>query len=234
MKNNSKWFWGLFFILGGSSIIINELGYFTSINLYTLVFSIFLTAVFIKSAFNVNWWGMLFTLAILCIIYSKQLGLEMITPWPVLITAFFSSIGLSILFYKPKRWCKIRNSKDEDDFDRVINDKDDNVIDFGVSFGSSIKYVNSEELEKANFSCNFGSLKLYLDNAKISKKGAIINIDASFSGVELYIPKDWNIVNDIQTSLGGVEEKNRRHDTTGPVVRLTGNVSFSGVEIYYI
>jgi len=234
MKNSSKWFWGLFFIAGGAAIIVNQLGYFTEISLFSMVFTIFLAAVFIKSTIHLNFFGMLFTIAALCIIYSEPLGLDSITPWPVLITAMLGSVGLSILFHKPGKYIRFHNHHNPNNFGEVINGADENIVDFGVTFGSSTKYVNSDNLEKANFSCSFGALAVYLDTAKVSKNGAVINIDASFSGVELYIPKSWNVTNSINATLSGVEERNRRYETTGPTVTLTGNAQFSGIEIIYI
>ena len=234
MKNIDKWFWGLFFILGGAAVIINQLGYLGGVNLYTMVVTIFLVAIFIKSVFTLAWWGMLFPVAITCILYSEQLGIEKLTPWPVLIAALLGSIGLSIIFHKKSSITCFGSSSGEH-FDTIINEKDENNFTFNVSFGSSIKYVNSEALERADISCNFGAAKVYFDNAKLSKKGAIININTSFAGVELYIPKEWNVINDMRTSLGGVEEKNRRtSEKEGPVVTLTGGISLSGIEIYYI
>jgi len=233
MKTSNKIFWGLFFIIGGAAFIVNELDYFYGFDLVSLLFTILLVAATIKSVFKFNFFGILFPIAILCILHSELLEIEAITPWPVLVAALLGSIGLTILFHKPnKNKCNMKNN--EENFGEVVNSPDSNTIEFHVSLGSSIKYVNSENLESANFSCTLGALKVYFDNSKINKSGAVIRLDASLSGVELYIPKSWNVINDIQTTLAAVEEKNRHHETTGPIVTITGNIQLSGVDIIYI
>ena len=233
MKTSSKIFWGLFFLLSGVTIIVNQLGYLTDLNIYTLFFSIFIVAILIKSISKLNWCGISFSIAAILIMYSKELNIENLTPWPVLFTAFFTSIGLYVLFHKPSK-CSRKNK--EGYYETIIDEPDDNNVLFDVNFGSSIKYINSDSLERASLSCSFASLKVYFDNTKISKKGAVININGSFAGIELYFPRDWKVVNDIRCSLAGVDEKNKRRDgdTNSPTVKLTGNISLSGVEIFYI
>ncbi len=233
MKNRN-WFWGLFFIVAGVLVIVNRLGYFTNINLFSLILTLFLIPILVKSILRLHFPGVLFPVAFLCMIYAKPLGMEALVPWPVLFAAFFGSIGLSILFHKPRHFFHHRFSEERHErFEEIIDGPDDEVVNCYVSFGSSIKYVNSENLKKATIGASFGALKVYFDNTKISSEGATINIDASFAAIELYIPKNWNTLNQLSVSLSGVEEKNRKEGVSGPTVRLVGEVSFSGIEIIY-
>lgn len=80
---------------------------------------------------------------------------------------------------------------------------------FKNSFGASTKYINSDEFEFAQ-------------------------LDVSFAGVELYIPKTWNVINQIDVTFGGVDEKNKNQSAGVPTLTLMGDVSFSGVTIIYI
>ena len=205
-----KIFWGLFFILAGMFLIVSRLGYFTEINIFSLVLTIFLIACMIKSVRHLNFAGILFPAAFLCIIYDEVLGITQITPWPVLGAALFASIGLSIIFHNRYH------------------------LGHETTFGSSIKYVNSDDFSQANLSCSFGAMKIYFDNAVIQNDNAIIRLDVSFAGVELYIPKAWNVINKVDSTFGAVDEKNRNQSTGIPSVTLTGSASFSGVTIIYV
>lgn len=226
-----KIFWGLFFILGGIFIIINQLGYFdTNVNLFSIICTIFLIPIFVSSLFKLNYFGILFSAALLLIIYREPLNLENLTPITILTTALLGSIGLSIIFDK-HHVIKVHH---HEHFDQVINSPDSEEVNLSVSFGSSIKYVNTDNFKTANIRSSFGAAKVYFDNAKIKDDTATINLDVSFSGVELYIPKDWKIINKIDTSLGGVEEKNNIRTETEKTVVLTGKVSLGGIEIIYI
>ncbi|MBA9010068.1 putative membrane protein [Clostridium saccharobutylicum] len=77
-------------------------------------------------------------------------------------------------------------------------------------------------------------MKLYFDNAVMSNENAVVRINASFSGIELYIPKAWNVDDKTNVFLGSVSEKNRNNQVTTNTLTLVGDVSFSGVEIIYI
>jgi hypothetical protein len=47
----------------------------------------------VKSLLRINFAGILFSIAFICIIYDKQLGITAATPWTVLIAALLGSIG---------------------------------------------------------------------------------------------------------------------------------------------
>jgi predicted membrane protein len=230
-----KLFWGLFFIVAGVFVILDQFYNYTNITLLSLLLTIFIVAFLIKSLYRLSFTGILFSLAFLCIIYSEPLHLESITPIPVLLAALFGSIGLSILFnrnyFYKKSYCD-RNHDEQ--FSEIINGADDEEVDFGVNCGSSIKYINSENFKMANLKCHLGAMKVYFDNAKIKGDSATINVDVSLSGVELYIPKEWKIVNKTDVTLGSVELKNNSYTKSEKTVYLNGKVSLGGVEIVYI
>ena len=224
-----KIYLGLFFILAGIFVIINQLGYAPQIRLTALVTTILIIPVVINGIIKRNYFQMFFFTTFALIINDKLLNIEAISPFPLLACALFLSIGFSILF-KPKYKCTSNN----ENFDKVFNQQDESNIDFKVSFGSSIKYVNSENFKKANLDCSFGAMKIYFDNAKIEEDEAIINLNLSFSGLEMYIPKQYKIINKTDISLGGIEEKNKSNEKTTKTIILTGKVNLSGVEIIYI
>lgn len=232
MKKESV-FWGVLFILAGIFLIISKLGYLPDINVFSLLLTIFLVVVIVKSLPRLNFSGILFPIAFICIIYSRQLGITAITPWTVLIAALLGSIGLSMIFHKNIKWIN-HNHKCEDYKFEKIDVEDESFVGFKNSFGASIKYINTDKFEQADLNCSFGAMKVYFDNAVMSNEEAIVRITASFSGIELYIPKTWNVDDKTNVFLGSVSEKNRNNQTTTNNLTLVGDISFSGVEIIYI
>lgn len=226
--------WGSLLILTAIFIFVNKLGYFEEISLIKIIFTAILIGLMVTSIIHVNFAGILFPAAFICIMFEEEWRITQLTPWPVLAIALLGSIGLSMIF---KNYhiplCHYDRSKN-DGFNEVIEESDSNFVDCFVSFGSSIKYINSDNFERANIKCSFGAMKVYFDNANIISDKADIFLDVSFSGVELYIPKTWNVIKQSNTTFGAVEEKNRKLDLNGPKVTLRGTVSFSGVEIFYI
>ena len=94
--------------------------------------------------------------------------------------------------------------------------------------------INTDKFEYANLKCSFGSMNVYFDNAIMEKENAVVKIDVSFAGMQLYIPRGWNVINNTSASFGAVEEKNRIDAVKTNTLTLIGGISFAGVEIFYI
>ena len=99
-------FWGILFVLGAIGLIVGKMGFLSGVNPFSLGFSVILGVIIIDSLFRLNYAGILFPIAFLCIIYDKQLGITSLTPWTVLISALFGSIGLSMIFPKKTKFYK--------------------------------------------------------------------------------------------------------------------------------
>lgn len=224
-------FWGVFFIAAAILLIVGKLGMLGEVNVWTLIGTIVLSACLIKSIMYKNIGGILFTIAFFCILYDKMLGIENLTPWPVLGAALLGSIGAAFLYHPHGKYHHIHHKWYGHKSEEKIGDAQ---VKISSSFGEVIKYVNSEEFESADISCSFGSLKAFFDHASILKEEAVICVDVSFGGAELYIPKTWKIDNQVRASFGGVDEHGRAEPAGGPVVKLIGEVSFGSVQITYI
>ncbi|BBF41794.1 membrane protein [Lachnospiraceae bacterium KM106-2] len=227
--------WGIIFILFGSLLIVSKLGLVANVNLLTLGITVILVVVMLKSLWNLQFGGVLFPLAFIGILYDEQLGITAITPWTILVAAAFASIGLDMIFHK----CKVKVNlghhyhKNHHDPD-VINIDDDSYVSQETSFGDSVKYINSNDFKRADLSCKFGGLTAYFDHAILQGDSAVVNVDCSFAGIELYFPKEWKIDIQMNAVFGGVEEDGRNTADGSKVVTLLGDVRFGGVEIHYV
>lgn len=226
-------FWGLLFILAAVLIILNQFGFFVGVSMFEIVASVILVGIIIVSIKNINFWGILFPLAGICMIYAEEWNITDFTPWPALLTALLCSIGLSLVFRRPS-FCVFHTHGDAMFGSNVSNEQDDNVINCSANFGESMKYVNSDNFERANIKCSFGEVKVYFDKAQIPSGKADIYLDVSFGDAELFIPKTWKIVNDVHVFLGDMGEKNRNVGTDSPVVTIHGNISFGDASIIYV
>lgn len=229
-------FWGMLFILAAVFIIMNQFGFLAGVSIFEIVLTVILGGIIIKSIMHLNFWGILFPLAFLCIIYADELNITKFTPWPALLTALLLSIGLSMIFQK--QCCHMHhfhhNHHEANFSSNVINEQDDNIVNCSANFGECLKYVNSDHFERANVSCSFGEVKVYFDNAQIANGKADIYLDVSFGNAELYIPRNWKVINDAHAFLGNIDEKNRNNNTDAPVVTIHGSISFGNAEIIYV
>lgn len=228
-------FWGSLFIIAAVLILLNQFSDFEigKLNTFSILASVLLGGIAFKSLFNFNFWGVLFPLAFIGILFNKELGIETFTPWPILFTALCFSIGLSLLIRRPHSfgW----HSHHDSSFGKnVINQPDDNNVRCSTSFGECIKYVNSEDFQKADIKCSFGAAKVYFDHAKVPSGKADIYVDVSFGEAKLYIPSDWTIINDIQVFCGDSDVTNKKMTPDAPVISIHGNVSFGDIKVYYV
>lgn len=227
-------FWGVVLIFGSIALIINKLGYLGHINTFSIVLTIFLIGIMIKSIFKRNFTGILFPIAFICIIFDDKLGITAITPWTVLIAAALGSLGLSMIF------CKKTNKYFNNHHDwinknsSITYEEDENSIKLNTSFGDSTKNINSSNVKRVDINCSFASMEVYFDNTLLKDGRGTIMLHTSFSSVELYIPKSWTVENKTNTSFGGLNEKNRNVSTSENILTIVGNISFAVVDIIYV
>ncbi|MCL2368351.1 MAG: cell wall-active antibiotics response protein [Oscillospiraceae bacterium] len=145
------------------------------------------------------------------------------------------------------------NGEDEDDWDwdeaseeerserrakaRSAGGSIDNNPAISVNFGGVDRYIHADSLETVSLACNFGGMEIYLDQAELSPKGATVYLDCKFGGIDLYVPRHWRINKQIRCTFGGAD-LNKKHLATlredAPVLTVTGNVMFGGVDITYV
>lgn len=232
--DTDKIFWGLCFLAGAAALVASKMGYWPSVSILSILLTILFIWMLIKGICHVNFAEILFSIAFLACIYDEPLGITSLTPWTVLGAALLGSIGLSLIFPKAHGWHIHNHSECQPD---IIDIPDDQVIQFENSFGSSIKYINSEDFLKAHLKSSFGEMKVYFDNAIIKQQTAQVKIEVSFGNMVLYIPKTWKIIDNTSVSFGAVDIKNPQtceYQEGNPTLYLTGDVSFGGAEVYYI
>lgn len=249
MRNRNGIFWGLFLLLSAAILVVSQMHLITyTFSFWTIVATIFLVAVLIKSLVYFSIAGSVFSLAFLAILFAKPLGITALVPWTVLGAALLISIGLSMIFrpllvkhrpwmrrsYYKKQW----NGGERVSFDRKVDPDVETVaesdINVYVKMGSSIRYVKSDDFKRADIDVTMGDAKVYFDNVTVTDT-AIINVNASLSGVELYVPKNWNVIKEMNSNLGGVTEVGFADVTAdSPTITVRGLVSLSGLKISYV
>lgn len=228
-----NFFWGLFFILAAAFIIINQIGLNGELSFIKVTGGILFLAISIEGCIHRSFSKTIFSLAFIGILFASELGIESLTPWPILLVALLLSIGISILFPNHNHKCCGFSG----DFKENVEMFDDNseTITCYSKFGGSTKYINSDNFRQAEIISHFGGMKLYFNNAVVQPGVTpVIKLDCSFSGVEIQIPANWKIENNASSSFGAIEEKNHEYGDNIIEVRVIGSVSFSGIEIYHV
>ena len=107
-----------------------------------------------------------------------------------------------------------------------------------ISFSSSVKQLDTQNLLGANLNVVFGSLILDLRKAKPKDDKVIIKLSNVFSSATLYVPRDWRVLINSQPVLGSItDRRNKQNPTTatnptqGPLLILSGSCTFGSTEI---
>lgn len=142
-------------------------------------FSLFLIA--IGAFFQLNNWGVL--------------GARVWTYfWPLLIIA----AGLWIIFKpKPRGFGSKAPSIKEDDLGAF------------VTFSGLKRRFESDRFRGGKATALFGGMDLDLTQAKLADNQATVELTAIFGGINLFVPREWQVIVDSSSILGGVEDKHR-------------------------
>lgn len=251
-----KWFWGIFFLAAAVLIVVNQFLYMP-ISIGKLIATVFLAAIFIDGISTRNFFNIFVPASIIFVLWSSSgwLGFSRhLSFWPMIPAAILLAIGFSIIFprrggnshfgsssnYERRSHNRGENNGEDGRFHGEENrqftsgNEEESNVRCDVSFGAKSHYLYTQSLESGNFNCSFGELKVYFDQARLSPNGAQVQVDCSFGSTELYIPREWNVVNNLSSSLGAMNENYRGAQGTGPALVLTGGVSLGNIQIFYV
>lgn len=232
---SSKIFWGIFFILAAVYVIISKFGILPDVGVFSILITVFLLWVFVEGIRHVNFYEILFSIALICIVYDEPLGITAVTPWPVLGAALLGSIGLSMIFHGRRRRGNAEWSGGNAGAGISSNEQcTGEQIRCENNFGSAIRYINSDNFRNAQLENNFGSLSVYFDNAIVQDGSAFVNTENNFGETNLYIPKEWKIQNNLERSFGSVNEHGNSIGTSNTLLYINGSANFGVINIYYI
>lgn len=134
--------------------------------------------------------------------------------WPVLIIAF----GLSVILgtYRSK-----------------AQGTDDAYSSLFAAFGGVERRNTSKAFTGADLTAVFGGAELDLRDAEPVDRPATVNAVALFGGVDIIVPREWNVRMEVLPVLGGATDERPRREETNEAVDLvvTGFAAFGGVSV---
>ena len=130
--------------------------------------------------------------------------------WPVLVIL----VGLLLIF-----WRSSRRHADSDGGGSYV------AIFHGVQ-----DRVNGP-LEQLQATSIFGSVELDLREARIDHAPAIIDVSCVFGGVDIRLPPDAAVQNDVLALFGGVEDKRPAVGSDAIAINLRGTAIFGGLRL---
>lgn len=155
-------------------------------------------------------------------------------PWTFIFAAVLVILGL-ILIVKgdSMKGCIFIDGNFIHSFNEEVVEED-GVLRVITSFKETVKRVESKNLSRADVDCSFGEVKLSFADADFESDEIYVGVDVKFGSLQLFIPKNWTVVDNTNHFACSVNEKNPSFNKTEKILCLTGSVKFSGIEINYI
>ena len=247
----AKWsriFWGVGLIAAAVFLVIDQLHLLPfTIGFWAIFWTVVFVVSLITSVINKNLYGAIFSIAFLVIVYAKPLHISALSPWTILLVAILVSAGISLIFrnsFKPTiiingkkvnaNWSDLINKNFK--ADNVITDNSfgvdsDNVVISGKMTEAS-RYIHSQNLKTVTIDSSMGDVSVYLDDAKAAGDEVIMNINTSMCDVDVYIPSDWQVENNMQNSLSDVDIDHSKG--TGTKLILQGRNTMGDLTVKHV
>lgn len=97
-------------------------------------------------------------------------------------------------------------------------------------FGGNEVRLGAEPFTGGQASAMFGGADLDLRDAVV-EDGAVIDVFTFAGGIDLKVPEDVRVVNQVTALLGGVGDKTKTTDPQGPRLYLRGQVLLGGIDV---
>ena len=246
MKRSKNWLWGIFLLLAAAFIVANQLGWLVQFSFGTIIAAVIAAGLLISCITHKTITTLPFVLAMVYIVLRNQEIVPYVALWAVLVVAALVSAGIGLLFpQKPPRGKVVVGSFFGDDLSWDDESKKthvdvggmDNNPTISVTFGSVSRYLHADRLETVQLSCNFGGMEIYFDQTQLGPSGATVHLDCKFGGIDLFVPRHWRVsFEQINCVFGGADINDRLSvpSEDAPMLTITGNVMFGGVDIQHI
>ena len=248
-KRARKWAWGVFWLLVAALILSNYFGGFVELGIWSIIIAALAVSLFVQNLATLSLATIPIPIAALYYIFQAPLNLPYIGLWMLVLVTVLVTCGLHIMLprrlrgnisweYKyEKKGRRYHEHNDGDNSDAEIEEGDDvNNPFISMRFGHVSRYLHSDCMETAELRCNCGAMEVYFDHVELSPNGAEVFVSCRVGSVELYVPRHWRVIDNINTSLGNSEVDGRLEsaDEDAPTLTLTGNVSLGNVEVHRI
>jgi predicted membrane protein len=229
MRNTKRILWGIIFVAAAVLMITSSLGYLHGIGFWQIAFSFIWGALVISGIMNLSPFSIFFGFAFLSIVWDSELGIEELTPWPVLFAALFLTIGVYLIFgsktrhYK-KNWEKkyVPKGSAYENGERIY---------VKTKFGGSEKYIESDKLVSLDIDTRFGGTEVFMDKATAAGDTVVVRVNCVCGGIELRVPHNWYIENQTNCTIGGVDFPHRDSAVNDVKMILVGSVKLGGIEL---
>jgi predicted membrane protein len=146
----------------------------------------------------------------------------------IIIPIFFIVLGTYIILKKRKVDAEFGNASDTS---KINKDKIDDVS----IFGGGTKIISSNNFQGGSITAIFGGSEINLINCQLAEGDNILDVLCVFGGTTIILPKEWNVVINVTSVLGGFSNKAIRNPSIvldqSRTLHIKGLAMFGGGEV---
>jgi len=229
-KYSKKIFWGVVFIAAAVLIVLDALAVVPDLPFVKIALGILCLSWAVKEAVAIRIYGIVFPAAFLFMIFEPEIALlldvkpNIISNWIVLLVAVLLAIGLKLIFGGFKRRPKVVYDEN------YVNPRWHAKVKKN-SFSGKAFYIDCADFTYEIMKNAFGASEIYFQNSELYDGGGVLEINNNFGAIEVYVPSDWNVVCDVNSVFGAVEQ-NGVSASGGKTLTVKGQNHFGAIEIY--
>jgi len=146
----------------------------------------------------------------------------------IIIPIIFILLGMYIIIKKRKL---DSGSEFTSDSSKVNRDKIDDVS----IFGGGTKIISSSNFQGGNITAIFGGSEINLINCQLAEGDNVLDVLCVFGGTTIVLPKEWDVVINVTSILGGFSNKAIRNPSVvidqSRTLHIKGLAMFGGGEV---
>jgi predicted membrane protein len=241
-SEGSKAIAGIIIVAVGVALLLRNIGFLLPHWLFTWPMILILVGIYtgFKHNFKNNSWLIVTGIGVFFLIkrFIPSLHVEPFF-WPLIIIA----IGVIYILNPEKKWGSNWKQIDNEDKSKVSDSwqgfASDEAVDsnneFKISsiFSGVKRNIITKNFKRGKIITIFGGAEIDMSQADMTSP-SYINVDVAFGGVEILVPANWTIQNDIQGVFHGVEDKRYNKAIVidpSKILVLKGNCAFGGIEV---
>jgi len=254
--------WGLFFLAGAAFIILNLLGIFEhrSITTWTIIWSVILAAVLVHSLIDLSWGGIWFSAALGVLVWRNIIfppSYEYVynsagnlvrrsvahsnSPsfWVLMAIALLLTIACSFLFKGVSKKKGFSMNLNFDGVGDIVNNAINGALEGDQlsacqTFAATTKHISTQNFQHAKFENQLGSMELFFTDATLHPDGAVLEVVNKAGNMEIYVPRSWNIIDELQNYLGNCETPPSTWIDGAPALTIRGTNRMGNMEVHLI
>jgi len=231
-RRSGKFIFGIIIILVGIALFLRQIDMLPYLNLrlsWPVILIIIGLFIGIRNRFRNTAPWILISIGVFNLIpgFTFTLGGSEVDSEDLVVPAILIIAGLVMMLRPGKK--KYRTGT------TGLNSMSNMTLNANVVFGGRKEYVTSKEFQGGSVTATFGGAEINLMQADTPAKEVVLDVKAIFGGIELIIPSDWDIKNEVDTILGSVEDVRTIRVMTSLQARKTlilqGTCFCGGIEI---